>query len=251
MNKYTFTVGYPIYNKGHMIDEIVNGLVSSIDQEKYDVKYTFIFDGCTDNSKEVFEKEKVKLKNVETIDTQNLFQLKTNNILIKNFSTDFLVIFQDDMVLQDVNFLDNIIKIYEIYGDKLGIIGCRDGFGPGFSNMHGSVFSESRRIPIKSGEFMEKMMINIGPIVFTKELVKKMGAFDEVYGKGSMEEEEYSLKCGLRGLKNILLGVDLIHSKFDHKNVNKTNHTSVPVLEHSNSVNRQIFRDRWYFMARI
>jgi len=251
MKKTSFTIGYPIYNKGHMIDEIINGLVDSIDHYKYDIKYTFIFDGCTDNTKEEFEKERVKLKDTEYIETDNLFQLKTNNILIKNFTTDYLIIFQDDMVLQDSNFLDNIVKIHEKYGEKLGLIGCRDGFGPGFSDMHGSEFSESRRTPIKSGEYHEKMMLNIGPIVFTKKLAGMLGGFDEVYGKGSMEETEYSLKCGFRGLKNIVLGVDLIHSKFDHKNKNKVNHTSVKVLENSNSINRQIFRKRWSFIARI
>lgn len=260
INNMTFTIGYPIYNKGHMLDEIVSGLVYSIDQNKYDIKYKFIFDGCTDDSKEVFEKERIKLKNIETIDTSNLFQLRTNNILIKNFDTDFLIIFQDDMVLRDPKFLDNILKVYEIYGDKLGIIGCRDGFDETLSNMYGSEFSGSyqfgelyggRRIVLKSGEYKEKMMINIGPIIFTKKLVEKMGCFDETYDCGGLEEMEYSLKCTLEGLKTIVMGVDLIHSKFNHKNTKHVVHTSSDVLNAMYPRNGAIFKERWNNIAKL
>ena len=183
----TFTIGYPIHNKGYMMDEIIDGLVYSIDQSKYDVKYKFIFDGCTDNTKESYEKEKNKLKNCEYIETDNLFQLRTNNLLMKDFDTDFLIIFQDDMVLKDTAFLDNILILHEKYGDQLGIVGCRDGFDAGYSNMSSAYFSESTVIVERlcSGEYREKMMVNIGPLVLTKNLVEKMGYFDEIYGNAA------------------------------------------------------------------
>ena len=248
----SFTIGYPIHNKGHMVDEIINGLVNSIDQDKHDVKYQFIFDGCTDNSLEVFKAESFRLRNVEYIETDNLFQLRTNNLLMKGIDTDFLIIFQDDMVLIDKNFIDNILKIYDIYGDSLGVIGCRDGFDSAYSNMYGSKFSESpnRRI-LKSGEYKERMMINIGPIVLTKETVEYMGYFDEIYDNGAYEEMEYSLKCYLNGFINIVLGVDIIHSKFDHKNKNKVTHTDSSVLKDMYRLNHTIFRERWYNIAKI
>ena len=247
----TFTIGYSIHNKGHMVDEIINGLVYSLNESKYDIKYKFILDGCTDNTKERFEKERVKLKNTEYIETNNLFELKTNNILMKNFDTDFLIIFQDDMVLKDINFLDNISKIYKIYGDKLGLLGCRDGFDEGYSNMYGSAFSASARIVLKSGEYREKMMLNRGPIIFTRKLIEIMGYFDEIYGIGTYEEMEYSLKCKLKGLITIVMGVNLIHSKFNHKNKKKVQHTESTVLNNIYKINHKIFTQRWYDIAKI
>jgi len=246
----TFTIGYPIHNKGYMLDNIINGLVHSIHQ---DVKYKFIFDGCTDNSIEVFERERSKLKNTEYIETDNLFQLRTNNILINEIDTDFLIIFQDDMVLTDAYFLDNILKVYDKYGDTLGLLGCRDGFNEGYSNMAGSRFSESNRkkITLRSGQFMERMMVNIGPIVFTKKLVETMGCFDEIYTNGTYEEMEYSLKCTLAGLKTVVMGVDLIHSKHTHKNKDNVAHTSQKVISEMYGINEKIFRERWFNIAKI
>ena len=215
-----------------MIDDIINGLVYSIDQSKCNVKYKFIFDGCTDNSIDVFKTESIKLKNIEYTETDNLFQLRTNNLLMKEIDTDFLIIFQDDMVLTDINFIDNILNVYDKYGDTLGVIGCRDGFNQSYDDMSGSKFSEStNRKIIESGDYEEKMMINIGPIIFTKEIIETMGYFDEAYDNGAYEEMEYSLKCYLKGFINIVLGVSLIHSKFDYKNRNKIRHTNSSILK--------------------
>jgi len=247
----TFTIGYAIHNKGYMIDKIIDGLVHSIPSE-YDVKYTFIFDGCTDNSIVVFERERGKLKNTGYMMTDNIFQLKTNNILINDFDTDFLIIFQDDMVLTDSHFLENILNIYKEYGDRLGLLGCRDGFDEAFSNMSGSRFSASclRKEVLASGEYREKMMVNIGPIVFTRKLVELMGCFDEIYTRGTYEEMEYSLKCTLRGLVTVVMGVDLMHNKFVHKSGGVA-HTSQNILNDMYRINGKIFKDRWFEIAKI
>jgi len=246
-----FTVGVPIYNKSHMLHLIIEGFSKNILEP---VDYIFIFDGCTDDSEQIFEKNKMLLKgDIRAIKTNNIFQLKTNNILMKELKTDKLIIFQDDMVLNDSNYLNNIRNIFNIYKDSLGIIGSRDGFEKGYSNMYGSYFSGSNRIPLNNGEFKEKSMINIGPIALSKKLINTVGVFDEIYGKGSYEEMEYSLKAKHHhNLTNIVLGVDLIHDKFlnlvkGNFNVNNSSN----ILSNQLSLNHSVFRQRWEGLAGI
>lgn len=247
----TFTIGYPIYNKAHMIPEIISGLADNI---KIPVDYIFIFDGCTDDSEKVFDSLSHKLLGTITkIHTENLFQLRTNNLLMKEFKTDSLIIFQDDMVLTDKNFIENINKVYYIYKDELGIIGCRDGFEKNYSEMLSSSWSGSK-FPgcrdLAAGEFAERSMINIGPIVLSRRVVDLVGYFDEIYDIGAYEETEYALKCKYEhGLKNIVLQVDLIHSKFTHKLQVEKNHTSKKQLYDQYSINGPIFNTRWHELA--
>lgn len=245
----TFTIGYPIHNKSHMMDEIINGLVNNI---KIPIEYIFIFDGCTDNSEEILDSMSHKLLgNVTKIHTKNLFQLKTYNLLMKEFKTDVLIMFQDDMVLKDPNFLDNIAKINEKYGDELGIIGCRDGFEKEYTHMLSSKFSGSDKHfagsrVIEHGEFHECSIINVGPIAVTRRLVDTVGYFDEIYDIGAYEEMEYSIICKYQyNLKNIILGVDLIHSKFEHKAKKEVKHTAAVELKDQYSINEPIFSNRW------
>ena len=240
-----FTIAYSIYNKSHMIDEIINGLSQHINE---DVDYIFIFDGCTDNTYEVFESMKHLLKgNIQIYFTDNIFQLRSNNLMMEKFNTEFLIIFQDDMVLQDNNLLKNIRKIYEIYGEQLGIIGCRDGYERGYTEMVGSPHSESNREILPIGDFKERSMINIGPIVMRRSLIEKNGKFDEIYEIGGYEETEFALKCKYHfNLINIVLSIDIIHSKFEHKNKNKVNHTSGDQLSEQIGKNNSVFHQRWF-----
>lgn len=245
-----FTIAYSIHNKAHMMDEIIKGLHENISEN---VDYIFIFDGCTDDSYSIFESMKDMLNgNISTIFTDNIYQLKTNNMMMDEFKTEFLIIFQDDMVLKDSKFLDNIRKIYDIYGENLGIIGCRDGYEFGYSQMVGSPHSESNRQILEIGEFRERSMINIGPIVLRKSLIDKVGKFDEVYDIGGYEETEYALKCKYHfNLVNIVLSIDIIHSKFEHKNMLKTPHTDGESLSIQISKNHSIFNQRWNHLAGI
>jgi hypothetical protein len=241
-----FTIGYSIHNKAHMIEEIVAGLANNISEEPI-ADYIFIFDGCTDDSEDIFDHFSKSLKgNVRKIKTDNIFQLRTNNLLMKEFNSDFLIIFQDDMVLKDRNMLNNILRIQNIYKDKLGIIGCRDGFEFGYKNMYGSPFSKSTRKILDIGNFMEKDIVNVGPIIVTKKLISLVGYFDKIYGVGGYEEMEYSLKCKhWHNLTNVVLGIDLIHSKFEHKNTKKVKHTDADALVAQLKKNGIIFCNRW------
>jgi hypothetical protein len=118
--------------------------------------------------------------------------------------------------------------------------------------MIGSPHSESNRKILEVGKFEERSMINIGPIVLTKRLIDEVGKFDEAYGVGGYEETEYALKCKYEhGLVNILLSVDVISSKFEHKNKKKTKHTSNDVLSKQIGQNAKLFRSRWYNLAGI
>ena len=243
-----FTIGIPIHNKSHMISDILWGLKDNITEE---VDYIFIFDGCTDDSEKEFDHAIKDFNwNITKIRTDNIFQLLTNNLIFDTFKTENVIIFQDDMVLKDSKYLEYLKNLKNIYKDKLGIVGSRDGFEKNYSDMYGSLFSESKnRIILKSGEYREKSMINIGPIMLTQTLISKVGKFDEVYGKGSYEEMEYSLKCKNLGLINIVLGIDLLHSKHVHKIIGSKQHTSGETLSQYYGINSKIFNDRWGSVA--
>lgn len=211
-----FTIGIAIYNKSHMIDLIIDSLAKNIVEP---VEYIFIFDGCTDNSEQVFDQNKHLLNgNIRKIKTDNVFQVKTNNIFLESFTTDKLIIFQDDMVLNDKSYLENIRKIYNLYKEKVGIIGSRDGFEAEFSEMYSAEHSDSKpftKYKLKPDEFKEVSMINIGPIVLNRSVVDKVGLFNTSYGKGGYEETEYALKCKYNfGLINFVLAINIIHNRF-------------------------------------
>lgn len=239
-----FTVGYAIHNKEYMIDKITYGLVEHIEEE---VDYIFIFDGCTDKSEERFEKLKGVLGcSVQTLQADNIFQVLSCNMLMQLFNTEYLIIFQDDMVLNDKEFLDNLRRIIGKYGDGFGVIGCRDGFESKFSEMVGSEFSTSERKILRNGEYAERSMLNMGPLVLSRRVVDNAGYFNEIYSPGAYSEIEYTLKCKLDlGLVNVVMGANIIHSKWPELlKDEKLENITTSFIEHDEN-SHKIFNTRW------
>jgi hypothetical protein len=231
----TFTIGYAIHNKDKLIPKIIEGLSKNIPNTG--INYIFIFDGCTDKSYKVFYENVYKLNGTfQDFTTGNIFELNTNNMMISKFTTDFLIIFQDDMILKDRTLLNHIEGLDFIYKDKLGVIGCRDGFDVGYTNMFSSPFSGSPNSGIlKHGDYREVMMVNRGPIVFNQTIKTKVGILGTEFNKsGAYSEMDYCLRCYYEGFKNIILSTEIDH-------IRKQN----PIFSTMDEESHVVFSNKW------
>jgi hypothetical protein len=238
----TFTVGYAIHNQRHLIDAIVKGIRYNLPSA---CDLTFLIDGSTDGSDEVLYGNLGQLvidgRVVTIAHTPNIFERDSNNHLMEMFTTDFLVIVQDDMVLHDHKLLDNLRVVIGKYGSRLGVVGLRDGFGPGYAGMRSSPFSvtELTNRVLKPGEFYAVEMVNRGPLVVGRELVKEIGLLSGAYNKaGSYSDMDYCLRCKKAGFINVVMGAYIEHAR--------ENSTNFVLLDNENGI---VFRKLWPGMA--
>ena len=130
-----FSFGYTIFNKAHLIPQIIEGIKDVL---KENDEAIFLFDACSDNSIEVFDEEKkwLKCSVVKVVEKNELFETRANNRILKIASRGIVVLFQDDMILQDLKIKEKIFRIVKKYGDELGLVGARTGYetdgGPDF-----------------------------------------------------------------------------------------------------------------------
>ncbi len=200
----TYTFGYTIFNKANLIPRIIGGIKDILDENDEAV---FLFDACSDNSLEVFEKEKEALKCSVTkiISLEELFETKANNKILRTASRDIVVLFQDDMILQDSKFKEKISRIVEKYGDSLGLLGGRTGYetdgqpdNPRKQLKRVSNWEHLERqygYRLKEGEFLERTLLNRGPLVFTKSLLKQVGLLDEIFEPQWQDEVDYCCRA--------------------------------------------------------
>jgi len=127
---------------------------------------------------------------------------------------DVLIVPQDDNRIEGSTLIEDVERVWKQYGDKLGVIGGRDGYGIGYSKMASSPFSASvhcsHRLAI--GEWAERLMVNTGPLIYNRNQIRLTGFYDpdqEVYGM-----DDYCLAARAAGLTNVVLGMDIKHEKF-------------------------------------
>lgn len=214
-------VGYTVFNKVDMLIWLLDGIIQHFDPAKTEVG--FFFDASEDGSLEHFEcVRKCWLEDrgfrVTCMNSpEEVRELGGHNKLLKHFmeSTDceMMIAPQDDQKFQQP-FLPHLERICAHYGERLGVIGGRDGYLINFTQMAGSKWSASNVHQwLDHGQIVEKPMINSGPVIYHRSLVDRIGYLDEKF-HAFYVWDDYGQRALKAGLTNLVMGTDMEHAKF-------------------------------------
>lgn len=219
-----FMIGYTVWNKQDMICWLLEGVSQFFGPENTEV--AFHFDACTDDSVNVYNYVMphylINMRGWNAAHVHSLVshtevrELGGHNRLIDLFMSsacDFLIVAQDDhRFIKDVRPGLEFLALE--YGDRLGVVGGRDGFAANYNNFAGSEWSESKvQRRLKHGEFVERPYINSGPVVYNKKLVQVVGKLDEEF-YAYYVWDDYGARAREAGFVSGVMGMDLIHRKF-------------------------------------
>jgi len=218
-------VGYGVWNKQDMIGWLLEGIGTYVPEATH---VRFVFDSCVDNSEKNFDMMSSQiLKNVArtshmTISKERcdavVHEYKLHNALLRYFvhetNCDVLIVPQDDqricgpMILRMEGLLDS-------YGDRIGLIGGRDGYESGLSGIVGSAWSESTlNARLQPGMWKEATFLNSGPLIYTRKVAENVGFIDAEY-QHWYGWDDYCMRCKYtHGLVNVVVGTEIRHLKF-------------------------------------
>jgi hypothetical protein len=233
-------VGYSIWNKVDMVVWLLDGIVRYFDPNQ--VELGFVFDTCEDDSVDVFHTSKDwwlvrngfkfqvetwdrTLRAVSTGEQSWLKPFETSapirevgghNRLLKMFlasDCDMAVIAQDDQQFARPVYAD-YLGLDEKYGDRLGIVGGRDGYFQFFRDMASSKWSESSSHErLAYGEFRERPFFNSGPVGYPRKLVETIGLLDDQF-TAYYVWDDYGARARAAGFQSVILSTHVIHAKF-------------------------------------
>jgi glycosyltransferase involved in cell wall biosynthesis len=96
----TITCLLTTHNKENMIESVCYGIINNISELTKEI--IVVFDGCVDKTedivKRIFNDVNVKIKYVHTND---VFELKANNKGLKEVTSDYVILIQDDMIIKE------------------------------------------------------------------------------------------------------------------------------------------------------
>jgi len=204
-----------------MLSWLMEGLVQNFKPEECEV--LFIFDNCTDDSVAAFRSlrsywlDERGYKTTEAVSATTILEKGGHQLAIDHLKTtdcNGLLVFQDDMRL-NYRIADDLAKLHAEHGEKLGLVGGRDGFDNNHNVLFGAPHSASnmrvRRLQV--GEYEKIVCVNSGPIYYPRHLVDIFGGPDPDMVAFDIWED-YSYRTFFKGFVNIVLGVDITHTKF-------------------------------------
>ncbi len=217
-------LGYSVWNKVDMIAWLLEGLANNFSPANTEI--AFHFDTCVDGSIESFDccvqywllnrgwKPEQIHKLVSTTETREVGGHNKLMELFMRTSCDFLIVAQDDQRWNTGTVLADLERLAGHYGERLGLVGGRDGYTANYGNFTGSQWSESavqRRLGY--GEWVELPYQNSGPNVYTRPLVEKVGMLDDQF-RAYYVWDDYGARAIKAGFVNGILGMNVTHAKF-------------------------------------
>ena len=206
------------YSQSKLLEKCISSLKNLTSYKNYK---TYLVDDSGTGKIGRETKKKFKWVNVIT-NKENLGCSKSYNAgmktALKDYDPDYLVLLNDDLEFIDSKWLSKVIS-YGEKDDKIGILGCRMIYpdkslqwiakkGKIYSFMKSGNFEKSKDIlkPQKVEEIIGSCYI------IKKEVIEKIGFWDEKFSPYYGEESDYSFRAAKKGFSFLYVGeTEIIH----------------------------------------
>lgn len=185
-----------IHNKDFLIDKVLNSLIENLSENTNQI--IIVFDGCTDKSEEIVM-GLIKNNNQKKFDfvyTDNVFETKANNAGLKKVDNDYVILIQDDMVINEKNFDLKMIKPFNSFDDVFAVTSF-----VAHNNIYNEVTKQINYIDIASKENSDRNIFyareygNRGPLMYNYQDVVKLNFLDEYFCPQNYDDMDISMRA--------------------------------------------------------
>jgi glycosyltransferase involved in cell wall biosynthesis len=185
-----------IHNKDFLIGRVVNSLINNLSENTNQL--IVVFDGCTDNSESIVKETLKPLKNkkIDYVYTDNVFETKANNAGLKLVDNDFVVMLQDDMVINEKNFELRMLEPFLKFNDVFAVTSFV---------AHNNIYNETTKeinyidMAFKKNSnrniFYAREYGNRGPLMYDYRDVVKLNFLDEYFSPQNYDDMDISMRA--------------------------------------------------------
>lgn len=218
----------PVFNK----ELTVLGLIDNLNQAicTYpSAELRVILDGCTDKTEGIvrkFYKKKLPYP-VEIEKTDNIFEVRSNNLGMKKATGKYCVIIQDDNYIYEKGFLFEAVNFLEknrtaaVLGCLAGVnfypLGTKDLKGPGQIAMtENEVYwrQDANANPELKNRIFQVDACMRGPLIIRKSFLEEHGYLDEVYAPLYADDMDLCMRVASVGYKVYCVLMDVENKSF-------------------------------------
>ena len=190
------SINLTIHDKAFLLPESLGALEEMTDWTSTEI--IFILDGCTDDSLQIVQswcKRNHRIKS-KIIETPNVFEVISNNVAAKASQGDYIIILQDDQIVDHYNWTKRILQPFQLFSDVFAVTGnCAHGWklNPDSEYLKNPVVRNDRWCDLliatdhanKQNFFKGVLKIrstaNRGPLAIKLGDLETMGYFDESF----------------------------------------------------------------------
>lgn len=227
-----------VHNKGWMIKDVMDSIY------KYTVgeyELIIVLDGCSDNSEQIVLSN-IK-DNTKILYADNVFETKANNIGLKKSQGEKVIIVQDDMIINEYSWNENLSKPFA-FEDVFAVTAKAAHNWELNKELIVLDIDHADSTNTEKGMFAIRSCVNRGPLMIDHNILSNLNYLDEVYSPQVMDDHDlcfrayidYGKKCGY-------YFIDFISE--DSWGSTRKNGVSVPWFDDVYFKNKKTFYDRF------
>ena len=218
-----------IHNKESILADTLAGVGASCGPSS---RIYPVLDGCTDRSEAIVDEFAASSgHDVRKLYAPDVHMLRSVNTGLREISEGFVIVMQDDMILQEPALESKLLKIYTEFGPKLGVVSLRLAanieqlslvrqlrwkssapMAHEFDYIR-SADDHERDCPVVEFEKLYLRMAAInGPNCIPESVFRDVGLFDENMAPYGYDDPEYCLRAMKAGYQN---GLFPLHFRSD------------------------------------
>jgi glycosyltransferase involved in cell wall biosynthesis len=191
---------------------LIDKVIQSIDEFTVgEYELIVVIDGCTDNSEEVV------MKTLESTDidytivhTPDVFETKANNAGIKKATGDYVIIIQDDMVIEEGGWNRRMQKPFIKFDDVFAVTArtahnyrantnsVHLGMEEDLDNCWCDILQSCDEADVSNtprDTFAVRATVNRGPLMINLKDLKKLKYLDETYSPQDMDDHDLMFRA--------------------------------------------------------
>ena len=182
------------HNKENMIKDVCYGIINNISELTNEI--IVVFDGCVDKTeeivKEVLSQTSVSVKYVYTDD---VFELRANNAGLKEVTSDYVILIQDDMIIKEKDFDKRMLKPFITFNDVFAVTSQTAHNNQIHKGTIITIDSADRRDGYPRDKFAVREIANRGPLMYDYKDLTELNFFDEYLAPNSYDDHDISYRA--------------------------------------------------------
>ena len=194
-----------VHNQENIIKHVLAGIEKNT---KGSYELILVIDGCTDNTEKVileYMKGSSLANNLTIRYADNVFETKANNIGLKEAIGKYVIIVQDDMIINEDGWNERLRKPFNAFDDVFAVtartahnyvfnpdspyIGMKEDIDTDWCNIV-EPCDEANQSNMPRDVFAVRGTVNRGPLMINLEDLKELNYFDEAFSPQDMDDHD-------------------------------------------------------------
>jgi glycosyltransferase involved in cell wall biosynthesis len=185
-----------IHNKEFLAEMVCQSLVNNLSENNDQI--IVVFDGCTDNSEALARNvlDSVTNKKIDYVYTNDVYETKANNAGLKLVQNDYVVLIQDDMVVNEKNFDTRMLEPFLKFNDVFAVTSF-----VAHNNIYNEITKQINYIDVAAKDSSERDIFyareyaNRGPLMYNFNDVVKLNFLDEYFAPQNYDDMDISMRA--------------------------------------------------------